>query len=318
MYVKIPKFLLYGENDPKVQERIQETLPWRSWDALSREEKEIALQELKNYDILSNENAILEAIFFLNKKFLRKLYGRRLHSCPKRNVIILREEATYDFHEIFLTQKSDVVLFMLSVFAEKFINQENIRQAEKSDNDKDREKYIKWAFAKFDNLQIHLNHIFNQFYINQVLTRNGFIPRQDEKVLDQIYIPTIKCLSDPKWSLVNSDLENMFQDYRNGDYQETITKAHSVIHRFLQISLNKEHKNSKGELGKLFQEAKREDIISDNIFVVGIINTIQSFISSERATGSTAKPASKNVTPSDALLVMNTVMIFLQYCLKAN
>ena len=316
--MEIPKFSLYGETDPKIRERIQMTLPWRSWDALTREEKEIALRELGNNNILSDDN-LLETIRFLNKNSLRKLYGKNLHRCT--NDLYHFEyvsAAMKDFSIIFLTENSDVVLFMLSVFAKQLIDQNYVCKAAESNNDKDRKQCIEWAFTEFCKLQNCLNHIFDQFCVNQMLTRNGFIPRQDKKILDNIYTPTIKCLSDPKWSLVNSDLENMFQDYRNGYYQETITKAHSVVHRFLQIHLNKGNKNPKGELGKLFQEFKRDSAISNNVFVIKIIDAVQSLVSSERATKSTAKPASKNVTSSDALLVMNAVMIFLQYCLKAN
>ena len=317
VYMETPNFSLYGVNDPKIRERIQMTLPWRSWDLLTREEKETALQELENNELLSHDN-ILRTIKFLNKNYLRKLYGRNLHRCNGELHFKYVQAAIEDFSIIFLTERSDVVLFMLSVFAKYLIDEDYIHQAVRSNNNKERKQCIEWAFTKFDKLQNCLNHIFDQFFINQMLTRNGFIPRQDKKILDQIYTPTIKCLSDPKWSLVDNDLKSMFQDYSNGDYQETITKAHSVLHRFLQIYLNKGNKNTKGELGKLFQEFKRNSVMSDNTFVTKIIDAVQSLVSSERATKSTAKPASKNVTFSDALLVMNAVMIFLQYCLKAN
>ena len=43
---------------------------------------------------------------------------------------------------------------------------------------------------------------------------------------------------------------------------------------------------------------------------------IQSFIVSERATNSTAKPALQMADSSDALLVMNVLTVFLQHCLQ--
>ncbi|MDE0518945.1 MAG: hypothetical protein OXH36_05255 [Bdellovibrionales bacterium] len=46
--MEIPTFSLYGENDPKIQEGIQATLPWRSWDQVSNNEKKIAFQQLNN------------------------------------------------------------------------------------------------------------------------------------------------------------------------------------------------------------------------------------------------------------------------------
>lgn len=315
--MEIPKFSLYGVNDPHFHKKIQQNLPWRTWDQVSVNEKKIALHQLGNKGLFSEGQNTIDTITTLNNSFLRKLYGKNLHYCHPRSFHIVQSAAEEDFFNIFLTEKSDIVYYMLSIWADIHIDKHFLNKVEKLDKD-DRKKFIQLAFTSFDELQNCLNHIFDQFCINQMLTRNGFIPRQDKKILDQIYTPTIKCLSDPKWSLVNSDLENMFQDYRNRNYQETITKAHSVVHRFLQIYLNKGNKNAKGELGKLFQEAKRTRIISDNIFVIKIIDAVQSFVSSERANKSTAKPASKNVTSSDALLVMNAVMIFLQYCLKAN
>ena len=46
--MKIPKFLLYGEDDPKVESNIQPQLALRNWVNLSDEEKQIAFQQLKN------------------------------------------------------------------------------------------------------------------------------------------------------------------------------------------------------------------------------------------------------------------------------
>ncbi len=202
---------------------------------------------------------------------------------------------------------------MLSIFSKKLIHENWLSSARKLKSKQEKEKHIENAFEDFDRFKNYLNHIFDQFSINWVLTRSGFIPRQERKILDQIYIPTLEILSDSKWGPVNEVLKSMFQDYREGKYQETITKAHSALHNFLQIRLNAEKKNGKGELGKLFNQAKEDKIIpNDN----AIINAIQSFVSSERAIKSTAKPALKPATSSDALLIMNAIMIFLQYCLK--
>jgi hypothetical protein len=108
----------------------------------------------------------------------------------------------------------------------------------------------------------------------------------------------------------------MFEDYRKEDYPEVITKAHRAVQRFLQVLVGEEGKSGKGEVGKLFQKAKEDGIIPINRFTEPLVNVIQGFITSERATNSTAKPAMKDATPSDALLMMNVVMVFLQYCLQ--
>jgi len=161
-----------------------------------------------------------------------------------------------------------------------------------------------------------LNHVFEQFAVNQLVTRNGFVPRQDEKITGAIYVPTLQALADPKWASVSRDLAKMFDDYRDENYPEVITKAHSAVQRFMQILVGEEGKSGKGELAKLFAKAKAEGIIAANRFTDPIISAMLAFVPSERATNSTAKPAMKEATPGDALLMMNVVMILLQYCLQ--
>ncbi|MCY4641517.1 MAG: hypothetical protein OXC41_02290 [Gammaproteobacteria bacterium] len=65
-----------------------------------------------------------------------------------------------------------------------------------------------------------------------------------------------------------------------------------------------------------FAQAKSAGVISKNHFSESIIKAIQSFVVRERATNSTAKPALQQATASDALLVMNVLMVFLQHCLQ--
>lgn len=319
MTIKIPKFSIYGENNPEIQEKIQKTLPWRSWDELNDKEKQIALKQLENYGFLRNfRDNILKTIHLLNHKYFRKLPGENLHHKMSYDIFQNKNLAILDFCNIFLTRNQDMVLFMFSVFADSLVGENYLSQAEKSADNKEKKDCVNKAFKEFDKFKDCLNHIFDQLSINWVLTRDGFIPCQEKEILDQIYIPTLEILSDSKWKLVNDDLKSMFQDYREKKYHETVTKAHSALHRFLQIFLNKEKKNSKGEIGKLFNQAKKEIIISGNIFIEKVVDSIQSFVSSERATNSTAKPALKAATSSDALLMMNVVMIFIQYCLDSR
>lgn len=323
---KLPKFILYGQNDPDIQESIQPRLELRNWGDLNKEEKTVALRELRNNDWLeSHTSNMLRTIEHLNHKFLRQCPGKYLHALnPQYNYYSrhdsdykLREAAVIDFGNIFLQEQSDaMVLYMLSVFAKSYIDHNWYQRAEQAQDGEEREHHINSAFAKFDRLANCLNHIFEQFYVNQILTRNGFIPRQDNKIMNNVYIPTLGVLADPKWKAVSNDLAKMFEDYRNQNYSEAITKAHGAVQRFLQITVGKEGKSGKGEVSKLFQEAKSKGLIPVNRFTEPIINTIQGFIVSERATNSTAKPTLKDTTSSDALLMMNVVMILFQHCLQ--
>ena len=188
--------------------------------------------------------------------------------------------------------------------------------AQEMQESKERENLVNRAYRKFDRLAKCLNHIFEQFRINLLVTRNEFIPRQDDRIDKEVYEPTLTVLSDPKWKSVSDDLADMFNDYQKRNYPEAITKAHSAVQRFLQILVGNEGKNGKGELGILFTRARKESVISENQFSREIVRVFQGFISSKRAKNSTAKPALRPASSSDALLVMNVVMVFIQHCLQ--
>lgn len=324
--LKLPKFRLYGENDPLVEEIIQPHLDLRSWSDLEPEEKEIALQQLKNAGwIKEYSGEILKTIEYLNNEFLRICPGKNLHKIIPEydgrisygNISERKKAALADFEHILIHEEKEAIVFkMLTVFAKCYIDGYSYDQAKKATVDSKKHEYIDEAFKKNDRLAACLNHIFEQFAINAFLTRNGLVPRQDEKITKEIYIPTLRILEDPKWENVNKDLIGMFEEYRNKNYPEAITKAHRAVQRFLQILVGEEGKSGKGEVGKMFKKIKSEKIIPINKFTEPIINVFQGFISSERATNSTAKPAIKVATSSDSLLIMNVVMIFLQYCLQ--
>jgi len=325
--MKIPKFLLYGQDDPKIETSIQPSLALRRWGELSDSEKQVAFQQFQNSGwIDSYSREILQTIEYLNHNFLRQCPGKHLHSITPqrdhyrggyRNESERMKAAITDFQHIFLQDKSDAMVFrMLSKYAESYIDGFDYRRATEAKEEEERKKLIDEAFDKFDRLTNCLNHIFEQFSVNQLITRNGFVPRQDDKITDEVYTPTLRILADPKWKSVSIDLASMFEDYREENYPEAITKAHRVVQRFLQILVGEEGKSRKGEVSKLFQKAKEDGTIPVNRFTEPLIGVIQGFIASERATNSTAKPALKDATASDALLMMNVVMIFLQYCLQ--
>ncbi|MCX6719286.1 MAG: hypothetical protein NTZ38_02845 [Candidatus Taylorbacteria bacterium] len=325
--IKLPKYLLFGQDDPKTEAEIQPTLILRQWSDISTADKQIAFQELENNGWLEYYSGeILTTIEYLNHHFLRQCPGKHLHGIkPENDRAGMRynndsermKAALTDFEHIFLQEKSDALVFrMLSKFAECYIDGYSYRQAAEAKSEEDQKKYTAEAFRRFDALTNCLNHIFEQFSINQLVTRSGFVPRQDTKISEDIFVPVLRVLADPKWRTVNSDLAKMFEDYRDENYPEVITKAHVAIQRFLQIIAGEEGKNGKGEVGKLFQEAKNKGLIPINHFTEPLVNVIQGFIVSERATNSTAKPTLKATTASDALLMMNVIMVFLQYCLQ--
>lgn len=319
----IPSFSLYGDGEVQIEVEIQPQLALRGFGELSQSEKQIAFEHLCNLGCVDASKDTLVAILLLNHEFLRVCPGKRVHKSVGADSSLdehtHRVNAVEDFRDVFVLHETEtLVLRMVSQLAQLKIDQRELKRAREASTDEDRQQYIKDAYKKFDRFATHFNHVFKQFAINVVLTRNGIAPIQDPKISEFIYVPTLRLLSDPKWKSVSDDLGLMFDDFANGDNADVITKAHRVVQRFLQISVGEEGKNGSSEMGKLLNEAKTSGLLPKDRFTEPMINVIQSFIVSERATKSNAKPALSNPTDKDALLVMNVVMVLLQHCLSAT
>lgn len=322
----IPQFKRYGANSD-VGDRIQPSIALRDWSSVSVEEKRNALQQLYVWKVFDHKTlgATRVAVRWLNSQYLQVCPGKHLHKVVAHvtqygdfeNSRELDQATSQDFAEIFVkSNSSDIVMELLSAIAHELIDQHSYGLARKYSNEPERTKWVESAFKEFDQFARYLNHIFAQLAVNQLLTRNGLVPRQDDRITTDVYVPTLRILADPKWQPVSEDLAKMFADYRDGDYAEVITKGHSALQRFLQILVSDEGASGKGELSRLFAEAKREGLIPVSRFTEPIINAVQGYFSSERATKSTAKPAVSEATPTDAMLFMNVLMVFIQFCLQ--
>lgn len=319
----IPTFKIFGEDNSDIQAILKPVIGLRDWNDLYAHEKDIVFKELEHREVFTPDGEeLIETINYLNHNYLASCPGRFLHKTSRR------KSGFYDSREILLAAhkdfenilknetSSEMVMVMLSKFVKCFIDERALEGAGLVANVEDKVGLIQSAYHRFDWVSNHLNHIFDQFSINQEVTRGGFVPRQSKKISEFIYQPTLEILSDPKWQSVNSDLSKMFDDFQNAKYSETIAKAHSAVQRFLQVIIGEEGKNGKGNFGQLFSEAKKNGSISDNQFTGPVINAMQRYIPSERANNSTAKPAVKDATYSDALLMMNVVMVLIQHCLQ--
>jgi hypothetical protein len=266
--MEIPAFTLYGQNDPTIEGNIQPKLAFRGWVELSGQEKKVALQELENKGwIKEYSSEVLRTVEYLNHEFLRECPGKKLHALKPPDPYARstgddfdRKKAAFaDFQNILLTDKSDALIYrMLSRFAACYIDGFKRQKAVNATDDEERTRLVDSAFDNFDPLANCLNHIFEQFTVNQVVTRSGFVPRQEDKITAELYVPTLRVLSGPRWKGVSGDLGKMFQDYQERNYAETITKAHAAVHRFLQVLAGEEGKSGKGEVARLFQEGEEQ------------------------------------------------------------
>lgn len=320
----IPKFKLYGEDDVKFSERIQCKLPLRPWSSLTENERRVMYFDLVRTKWLQgNYRKLVYIAEQLNFRFKRILPAKntfaiipdheRSFAASPQHI----EAAKTDFEQIFIFGESeDLVLFMISLFAGCLINNQEIETAQKTQNIEERKKLVGLAYMEFDLFAKRLNYLFEQFSVNIVVSRCGMIPRQDDRITEDIYEPTLQILSDPIWDPVNSILDEMFTNFRNQQYPEVITNAHNAVHRFLQIALGKNGNLGKGEFGRLFNQAKSNNLISNNSEIEDSVKLMKSFLPSQRAKRSTAKPTSHTANSADALLVMNISIVLIQHCLQ--
>ncbi len=80
-----------------------------------------------------------------------------------------------------------------------------------------------------------LNETMSQFGFRYLLTRSGFIPKSDEKITNEIYLPVIESLSNPKWKEANNYLKESFAAFRfvtPEGYSTSITKAVTAVQAF--------------------------------------------------------------------------------------
>ena len=315
-----PEFKLYGEDDLEFIERVQPQFPIREWSKISVIDKEKIWQHLFNEDWFSNKRKnVIDSAKQLNKKFMRlaparKTFGRS-STYPDINEEF--EAAMSDFREILINEESDgLALLLLSLFASSLIDQISIERATFAEDNELRMINIDRAYSEFDRFANHLNCLFEQFSVNIVVLRSGMVTRQDDRITRDIYKPTLEILSDPKWEPVDSIIKDMFLDNLEQKYSEVVTKAHSALHRFLQLAMGREGYSGKGEFSKLLKSAKSTNLISNYSENEDILRLIQSILSSQRAKKSTAKPTSQKANSKDALLAMNVCIVLIQHCLQ--
>lgn len=321
---KIPRFKIYGENDKEIQEKISPKLELREWDDLSAEEKTIAYKSFSKPHEYWFDQAVIEVINYLNQKYLRALPGKNLFEANYENAPLeyILEAAYRDFKRIFLEEKQELVFFVLSAFVNFRISEESLNHLELEEehsflSEEELNLKINEAFKVADNQINSLNHIFEQFGVNYVFSRQGLFPRQDNKIIEEIYQPTLKVLSNPKWKYVNGHLTKMFEDYRSKNYGGVCDEAYTTMYAFLQETQNVQN-NAKGDFKNLFNE---KALSAKTGCINRFLKNIESLISDARANhGESAKPDGENKTElssCESLLVMNEVMILLQYWLTS-
>ncbi|MEO0132380.1 MAG: hypothetical protein ABIK73_05575 [candidate division WOR-3 bacterium] len=309
-------FKLWSESNPKVKKKLKPDLGLRRWNNLSIGEKEKIWQYLKQYFFKWNPSVayyvsvgarfqfygttsekqlklklIESSIKELNDKYKVNCYAPTYLENPE-----LEEAACVDFYTIFIKQDENVVLELLSIYS---------KQALIADP------------SYFDAFANQLNSVFRDFGLNICLARQGFIPRQEEKITKEIYEPVLKILAHPQWSRVNEILIDAFNEYRKNtpqSYSNCITNAIAALEAFLQIITY--GKTGQGKISHLITEAQKKNLIPNDYFTQKIFDNIEAIIARERQETGIAHPKKEYANEKNARLVLNLIIVFIQHCLQ--
>lgn len=336
-------FKLWSETNHDFRKEMKPDLWIRSWNELSTEEKYRIWKYLEEYffnkdQVVSNSRGWREYFFHSEDDYS---YAEELKRRIQMTVLVLNENAkhkTYgqkylasatlmnacdDFYEIFKEQDQNVVLEMLSIYSRTVIkySEERTRYRtpgrQEGETDKEYEgRCADFPYFYFDRFSERVNEVFNDFWVGVILTRQWFIPKQEKRIVEEIFVPVLKALSNEKWAPVNRDLSDAFSDYHNKDYSGCVTKTISAIQWFLQVSVT--GSIGEGKISKLIPQAIEMHLVPDDVFTKTIFKNVESIVSQERQETWDAHPKAEYASEQNARLVMNIAMVFIQHFIQIS
>jgi hypothetical protein len=309
-------FKSWSKTEPEAMKELHPNLGHRNWDELSVDEKDKVWHFLKNYFLNDEENLrTYFSIYCLNENHKYRAYGKHfLHSQSS-------ESAKMDFEHIFRNESQNVLLELFSCFAKAILVEKSKKTIYKDTGETDEEyknRVNEYRHEDFDEFAERLNDVLEHFGVNVLLTRQGFIPRQDDKITKEIYIPVLTFLSKEEWASVNRDLRDSFKDYQaktEPGYSSSITHAISALQAFLQILIDGKVGSSEG-INSLIKKAQEKALIPIDKFSSEIFKNIESILMRERGKTGDAHPKLEYANEKNARLVLNLVMIFIQHCIQ--
>ncbi|MDO8487675.1 MAG: hypothetical protein Q7S45_05255 [Candidatus Curtissbacteria bacterium] len=326
----LKNFKLWSQTSTDDLPSLRPKLEFKNIDSFSPTEKETMWEYLERLFFLSGQisyydkynkefdNLIVATIEILNHEYKYFSYGKLYLSVSSL------ESAQEDFRNIFFNEKQSVILEMFSFYIRAFlINVRSFVRAnfyKKSDESDDEyeERINLEAYKKFDDFANNLNDVFDQFSTNFILTRMGFVPRQEDKIIKQIYEPVLALLSDKKWKDVNRELKDAFNSYQQATdqgYSDCLTHAITAIEAFLQIMLY--GKTGKGTLSVLIKDATSKSVIPNDVFSNNIFSNLEKILSVSRKKSGNAHPKEDYATEKNARLILNLAMVFIQHSLQS-
>lgn len=322
-------FKLWSETNPEAKKLLSPDLGMREWDDLTCDEKNNIWCYLRVHFFNTNGNkfygehpvdkyrrhSVEGSILLLNEESKTNSFAKHYLGNPSLDT------ACHDFFLIFMNNKRDVVMELLSFYARTLFNvtkdKEYVYKKEGETEEQFTRRKTDSQYIFFDDFAERLNEVFLQFGIKWFLTRDGFVPRQEQRILEEVYVPVIGLLSHPKWEVVNKILTDAFSEYRKNTplgYSSCVAQAVSAAQAFLQILVY--GKIGKGDTVKVLAEAQRRGLVPDDQFSKRIFGDLESVFAKERQETSRVHPAEEYANEKKARLVLNLVMVFFQHCIQ--
>jgi hypothetical protein len=226
-----------------------------------------------------------------------------------------------DFEHIFRNESQNVLLELFSCFCRAILAERSDKAPYRSSNETDeeyRDRVNEYRHADFDKFSERINDVFEHYSVNVLLTRQGFIPRQDEKITREIYVPVLQFLSTENWAPVNRDLRDAFKAYQektSQGYSNSITHAVAALQAFLQIIVDGKSGSSEG-IASLVKKAQEKNAIPADKFSSDIFKNLDAVLMRERGKTGDAHPKQEYANEKNARLVLNLVMVFIQHCIQ--
>ena len=300
-------FKFWSETKPEIKKLLKPDFGLRSWDDLTIDEKDkilfnlidyffnvpkdsdgtINIEEVARqntidikYSIGYRQQSIISSIKYLNETYMAKCFAPLSLKTQYLGSYESFPFVCIDFYNIFIQEKENVVMKLLSAVAFYYFRYATSQNNKISKaNYETQEQFEKRKFAIFDGFLEKLNEVFLQFGVKWILTRDSFIPRQDKKIIEEIYKPVLNFLSDQKWKKVNEILSDAFSDYRKNTpqgYSGCVTKTIAAVEAYLQILID--GKIGKTKLLTLIGETQKKNLIPDDNFTKTIFRNIDTIL----------------------------------------
>lgn len=314
-------FKSWSETSPAAKESLAPSFELRDWSSLSDDEKTKILKHLASlgwFVSSGDKDKIVDSVDQLNYTYKVQVYGKALFNMggPESGNFGYTSEtykaAADDFFTIIRELDKDVVFELLSFYVERLIEKHYLSD-DPTDDDIDN------AYKRFDRFSNAINEVFTQFGVNMSLTRQSFVPKQEQVVHELVVEPTLKILAAPKWKNVQSDFKDAITEYRKGTkkaYSTAITHIVSGVQAYLQLKVK--GKIGKGEISQLIKDGMKSGVLPSDALSKKILEGIESELMEYRQKQGDAHPKAEYANEESARVILNLALVFIQHAESHN